>query len=62
MVASHRLYSTNSVKPKPGTYAACGQRDRNLLTLCRNEDCRLNYKTKTKYKTEIKYVYTYAVR
>ena len=32
------------------------------ITLCRNEDCRLNYKTKTRYKTEIKYVYTHAVR
>ena len=25
----HRSYSTNSVKPKPGAYTACGQNDRN---------------------------------
>ena len=24
----HRSYSTNSVKPKPGAYTACGQNDR----------------------------------
>ena len=24
----HRSYSTNSVKPKPGAYTACGQNER----------------------------------
>ena len=27
----HRSYSTNSVKPKPGAYTACGQNDRNYF-------------------------------
>ena len=27
----HRSYSTNSVKPKPGAYKACGQNDRNYF-------------------------------
>ena len=31
------------------------------IILYRNEDCRLNYKTKTRYKTEIKWVYMQAV-
>ena len=48
-VLFHRSYSTNSVKPKPGAYTACGQNDRNM-----EMKTRLNYKTKTRYKTEIK--------
>ena len=27
----HRSYSTNSVKPKPGAYTACGQNERNYF-------------------------------
>ena len=37
------------MKPKPGAYTACGQNDRNYFVY-RNEDCRLNYKTKTRCK------------
>ena len=27
----HRSYSTNTVKPKPGAYTACGQNDRDYF-------------------------------
>ena len=29
----HRSYSTNSVKPKPGAYTACGQNNRNYIEM-----------------------------
>ena len=47
----HLSFSTNSVKPKPGAYTTCGQDDRNYLY--RNEDWRLNYKTKQDTKLKL---------